>query len=130
MTGNSRPALQVIGDAYRNRELRLATTNGSPGEADENTPPYISDRVRRDENDSLIDDTELHMSGKSLSYRKARHCQQTNVTHCIQNLVKKVIFRKLKFVTNDTLFWKAMKVVIEAEDPVEQNRFVKAVYKT
>jgi hypothetical protein len=43
--------------------------------------------------------------------------------------VKKVIFRKLKFVTNDTLFWKAMKVVIEAEDPVEQNRFVK-VYKT
>jgi hypothetical protein len=47
----------------------------------------------------------------------------------MQNLVKKVFFRKLKFVTNDALFWKAAKVVIEAEDHVEQNRCVK-IYKT
>ena len=131
--GNSRPPRAVIGTAgaYRNRDLPLATTNGLTGEVDENIPPSVNDRVGRNEDDSLMDNTdEFYLSaGKSLSYRKVKHCQQTHVTYRIQNLVKKVIFRKLKFVTNDALFWKAMKVVIEAEDPVEQNRFVK-IYKT
>ncbi|KAI2500728.1 hypothetical protein MHU86_13756 [Fragilaria crotonensis] len=130
-TGNGGPLRRVVGDqASQNRDFPSATTDGLMEEVDENTPPYIIHAaLGRDENDDLMDNTETHLSGKSLSYRKARHCQQTHVTHRIQNLVKKVIFRKLKFVTNDALFWKAMKVVIEAEDPVEQSRFVK-IYKT
>lgn len=129
-TGNVGPLRGVVGDrASQNRDMPLASTDRLMEEVDENIPPDIHDAIGRDENDGLMDNTEAHLSGKSLSYRKARHCQQTHVTHRIQNLVKKVIFRKLKFVTNDALFWKAMKVVIDAEDPVEQSRFVK-IYKT
>jgi hypothetical protein len=52
----------VIGDSYRNRcELPLSTPDGLQDEVDENTPPSIGDRIGRDENDSLTDNTELNL---------------------------------------------------------------------
>jgi hypothetical protein len=64
-----------------------------------------------------------------MSYRKAPQEQKKNVADRIQVLVKGTIFRKLKFITSEAMFNKAMKIVIETEEPDHEEEFIR-IYKT
>ena len=66
---------------------------------------------------------------KAMSYRKAPQEQKENVADRIQVLVKGTIFRKLKFITSEAMFNKAMKIVIETEEPDHEEEFIR-IYKT
>ncbi len=65
----------------------------------------------------------------AMSYRKAPQVQKKNVADRIQVLVKGTIFRKLKFITSEEMFNKAMKIVIETEEPNDEDEFIR-IYKT
>jgi hypothetical protein len=47
----------------------------------------------------------------------------------IQVVVKGMIFRKMKFITSEAMFNRAMKIVLETEDPDDEDEFVR-IYKT
>jgi hypothetical protein len=65
----------------------------------------------------------------AMSYRRAPLQQKKNVADRIHILVKGTIFRKLKFITSEGIFNKAMKIVVESEEPDNVEEFVR-VYKT
>jgi hypothetical protein len=66
---------------------------------------------------------------KALSYRTAPDSQKKHVVERIQVIVKGTIFRKMKFITSEAMFNRAMKIVVETEDPDDEDEFVR-VYKT
>jgi len=81
-------------------------------------------------NDGAEENGDINAAGKrALSYRMAKHLQKKHVNTRIQGLVKTVIFRKCKFLTNDEDFNKVMAVVIESEKPDDPGKFVR-LYKT
>ena len=63
------------------------------------------------------------------SYRKAPLVQAKNVADRIGVLVKGTIFRKLKFITSEAMFNKAMKIVLDTEEPDDEEEFIR-IYKT
>ena len=63
------------------------------------------------------------------SYRKAPLVQSKNVADRISVLVKGTIFRKLKFITSEAMFNKAMKIVLDTEEPDDEEEFIR-IYKT
>jgi hypothetical protein len=70
-----------------------------------------------------------HAPRTAMSYRRAPLQQKKNVADRIHILVKGTIFRKLKFITSEGIFNKAMKIVIESEEPDNAEEFVR-IYKT
>jgi hypothetical protein len=90
-----------------------------------------------DESDSDIEGMIPMVSGTSfrdasrraLSYRVAVKRRQKHVADRIQAFVKATVFRKLKFVTNDTILNKALTCVIEREKPADEAAFIR-LYKT
>jgi hypothetical protein len=81
-------------------------------------------------NDEINGDNErINATGKrALSYRVGKHLQKKHVNTCIQGLVKTVIFRKCKFITNEDHFNKVTAVVIDSEEPDDAAKFVR-LYK-
>jgi hypothetical protein len=80
--------------------------------------------------DGAEENGDINAAGKrALSYRMAKHLQKKHVNTRIQGLVKTVIFRKCKFLTNDKDFNKVMVVVIESEKPDDPGKFVR-LYKS
>jgi hypothetical protein len=68
-------------------------------------------------------------SRRALSYRVAATRRQKHVADRIQAFIKATVFRKLKFVTNEAIFNKAMTCVMEREKPADEVAFVR-LYKT
>lgn len=111
---------------------------------DENSPPHSDDerrhggnRQRRErprqrddeyENDDDDDDDEPPRK-KAMSYRTAPRQQQKHVVERIAVLVKGPIFRKMKIVSSDRMLEKAIKIVVEAENPSDPEEFIR-IYKT
>jgi hypothetical protein len=63
------------------------------------------------------------------TYRVAKQLQKKHVNTGIQGMVKTVIFRKCKFITNEAYYNKGMAVVIESEKPADPAKFAR-LYKT
>lgn len=90
-----------------------------------------------DESDSDVEGMMPMVSGTSfrdvtrraLSYRVAVKRRQKHVADRIQAFVKATVFRKLKFVTNDTILNKALTCVMEREKPADEAAFIR-LYKT
>lgn len=65
---------------------------------------------------------------KAMSYRKAPQKQQRHIVERIAILVKGTIFRKLKIITSEKMFQKAMKMVVDMECPDDEDDFIR-IYK-
>jgi hypothetical protein len=66
---------------------------------------------------------------KALSYRNGPLEQKKHVAERIQVYVKGTIFRKMKFITSETILNHALRAVIEVEEPHDEEDFVR-IYKT
>lgn len=66
---------------------------------------------------------------KAMSYRTAHDSQKKHIVDRIQVVVKGMIFRKMKFITSEAMFNRAMKIVLETEEPDDEEEFVR-IYKT
>ncbi|KAI2501612.1 hypothetical protein MHU86_12810 [Fragilaria crotonensis] len=66
---------------------------------------------------------------KAMSYRTAHDSQKKHIVDRIQVVVKGMIFRKMKFITSEAMFNRAMKIVLETEEPDDEDEFVR-IYKT
>ena len=72
-----------------------------------------------------VDTDDTNTPKTAMSYRKAPQVQKKNVADRIQILVKGMIFRKLKFITRKAMFNKAMKIVIDTEEPNDEDEFIR-----
>jgi hypothetical protein len=64
-----------------------------------------------------------------MSYRTAPTEQKKHTKERIQVVVKGTIFRKMKFITSEEMFDKAMKIVVDTEEPDDEDEFIR-IYKT
>jgi hypothetical protein len=69
------------------------------------------------------------ISKKAMSYRTAHDSQKKHIVERIQVVGKGMIFRKMKFITSEAMFNRAMKIVLETEEPDDKEEFVR-IYKT
>lgn len=84
-------------------------------------------RSQWSQNGDMMDDYDTPRT--AMSYRKAPLQQKKNVADRISILVKGTIFKKLKFITSEAMFNKAMTIVVDSEEPSNKDEFVR-VYKT
>ena len=80
----------------------------------------------RNQRRGYVETEDTDMPKTAMSYRKAPQVQKKNVADRIQVLVKGMIFRKLKFITSEEMFNKAMKIVIETEEPDDEDEYMRA----
>ena len=76
-----------------------------------------------------IEAEDVNLRKKAMSYRSAPREQQKHIVERIAVVVKGPIFRKMKIITSEKMFEDAMKIIVEAEDPDDEDDFVR-VYKT
>ena len=76
-----------------------------------------------------IETDNVDLPRKAMSYRTAPDSQKKHIVERIQVVVKGMIFRKMKFITSEAMFNRAMKIVLETEDPDDEDEFVR-IYKT
>jgi hypothetical protein len=76
-----------------------------------------------------IETEEVDLRKKAMSYRSAPREQQKHIVERIAVVVKGPIFRKMKIITSEKMFADAMRIIVEAEDPDDEDDFVR-IYKT
>jgi hypothetical protein len=115
------------GPAYNGQGGQLALRQDSPsaGAVSNTNGPFLPLHG----NESTIPMSALETSKRALSYRSASGSQQRHVKCRIQTLVKNQIFRKMKFITSETMFWRMMQMIVDTEDPTDRDQFIR-VYKS